>query len=376
MCIRERVDSALDTYLARRGVCRDFAHLVITFLRAYNVPARLVSVYAPGLSPMDFHAVVEAAYDGQWWVLDATGLAPRQPMVRIATGADTSDTAFLTVTRGLVALHDIQVTATIAGDLPVDGRAHRVLGDVAHALQERRLEDQRVARHHLPLEAGVVDAGGAVSGGGAASAGEAAAGGAPTASDAGMDGAAGQPEGVGGAAGEAVAAEPGAAGEGGGAAPTAPVRMPEARTAPGPAAAARGGAVAGGAGGAARAARELPSADQNTADARGAVTEPVAETAARAREELAAELGERPAPSPEIVELVQRIRDAIRNNRPEDEDQLLATDPTQEAQSAGETVSGTVDGQVSEASGEYDACLLYTSPSPRDRTRYRMPSSA
>ena len=114
------VDSALDTYLARRGVCRDFAHLVITFLRAYNVPARLVSVYAPGLSPMDFHAVVEAAYDGQWWVLDATGLAPRQPMVRIATGADTSDTAFLTVTRGLVALHDIQVTATIDGDLPVD----------------------------------------------------------------------------------------------------------------------------------------------------------------------------------------------------------------------------------------------------------------
>ena len=25
---------------------------------------------------------------------------------------------------------------------------------------------------------------------------------------------------------------------------------------------------------------------------------------------------------------------------------------------------------------EYDACLLYTSPSPRDRTRSRMPSSA
>ena len=25
---------------------------------------------------------------------------------------------------------------------------------------------------------------------------------------------------------------------------------------------------------------------------------------------------------------------------------------------------------------EIEACLLYTSPSPRDRTRYRMPSSA
>ena len=27
-------------------------------------------------------------------------------------------------------------------------------------------------------------------------------------------------------------------------------------------------------------------------------------------------------------------------------------------------------------SGRFNICLLYTSPSPRDRTRYRMPSSA
>ena len=53
--------SATQTLLARQGVCRDFAHLVTAMLRARNVPARLVSVYAPGLSPMDFHAVVEAA---------------------------------------------------------------------------------------------------------------------------------------------------------------------------------------------------------------------------------------------------------------------------------------------------------------------------
>ena len=41
-------------------------------LRARNVPARLAAVYAPGLSPMDFHAVVEAAIDGQWYAVDAT----------------------------------------------------------------------------------------------------------------------------------------------------------------------------------------------------------------------------------------------------------------------------------------------------------------
>ena len=36
---------------------------------------------------------------------------------------------------------------------------------------------------------------------------------------------------------------------------------------------------------------------------------------------------------------------------------------------------GTV-GMVSQAHGKNDYCLLYTSPSPRDRTRSRMPSSA
>ena len=46
-----------------RGVCRDFAHLTAALLRALDVPARLVSVYAPQLVPMDFHAVVEALVD-------------------------------------------------------------------------------------------------------------------------------------------------------------------------------------------------------------------------------------------------------------------------------------------------------------------------
>ena len=35
------------------------------------------------------------------------------------------------------------------------------------------------------------------------------------------------------------------------------------------------------------------------------------------------------------------------------------------------------DGKMKEISDHiYEGCLLYTSPSPRDRTRYRMPSSA
>jgi transglutaminase-like putative cysteine protease len=113
-------DGATQTMLLRQGVCRDFAHLVIAMLRARNVPARLVSVYAPGLSPMDFHAVVEAAIDGQWYAVDATTLAPRETLVRISTGRDASDTAFLTVQSGRADLVSMHVTATAVPDLPLD----------------------------------------------------------------------------------------------------------------------------------------------------------------------------------------------------------------------------------------------------------------
>jgi transglutaminase-like putative cysteine protease len=89
-------------------------------LRARNVPARLVAVYAPGLQPMDFHAVVEAAIDGEWRAVDATTLAPRQSLVRIATGRDASDTAFLTVQSGRADLRSMGVNATATPDLPED----------------------------------------------------------------------------------------------------------------------------------------------------------------------------------------------------------------------------------------------------------------
>jgi len=112
-------DGAVRTLLARQGVCRDYAHLVIAFLRAHDVPARLVSVYAPGLSPMDFHAVAEAYLDGAWQVVDATGLAPRQTLMRIATGRDAADTAFLSSAGAAVLLHVLTVTA-VADVLPRD----------------------------------------------------------------------------------------------------------------------------------------------------------------------------------------------------------------------------------------------------------------
>ena len=118
-------DGALDTFLARQGVCRDYAHLLIAVLRALDVPARLVSVFAPGLSPMDFHAVVEALVDDQWFVLDATGLAPRRSMLRIATGRDAADTAFLTNTLADLDFRSLSVLA-IVDELPADDPAEPV----------------------------------------------------------------------------------------------------------------------------------------------------------------------------------------------------------------------------------------------------------
>jgi len=113
-------DGAVATLLARQGVCRDYAHLCAALLRANDLPARLVSVYAPGLDPMDFHAVTEVCIDRVWYVVDATCLAPRSSMVRIATGADATDTAFMTTRRGGLDLVYLAVTAITTNQLPFD----------------------------------------------------------------------------------------------------------------------------------------------------------------------------------------------------------------------------------------------------------------
>lgn len=112
-------DGATRTLLARKGVCRDYAHLCVALLRGIGIPARLAAVYAPGLSPMDFHAVAEAWVEGAWHAVDATTLAPRSTLVRIATGRDAADTAFLNVMSGRAELVEVTVSA-VADTLPDD----------------------------------------------------------------------------------------------------------------------------------------------------------------------------------------------------------------------------------------------------------------
>jgi transglutaminase-like putative cysteine protease len=88
--------NAIDTFHAGKGVCRDYAHLLITFARAGEIPARFASVYAPGVKPPDFHAVAEVFLGGEWHLVDATGMASEAEMAKIGIGRDSGDVAFLT----------------------------------------------------------------------------------------------------------------------------------------------------------------------------------------------------------------------------------------------------------------------------------------
>jgi transglutaminase-like putative cysteine protease len=93
--------SALETYQCASGVCRDFAHLMISLCRALNIPARLATGIDygadPSLGPTDFHCYVEAYLGDRWYLFDPTGISPRMGLIRIGTGRDASDVAFATI---------------------------------------------------------------------------------------------------------------------------------------------------------------------------------------------------------------------------------------------------------------------------------------
>lgn len=112
-------DGAVRTLLARQGVYRDFAHLSVALLRSLNVPARIAAVYAPGLSPMEFHAVAEALVDGAGgW---STPLSWRLGRACCAwQPAETLQiTAFLTALGAATTLTRLEVTAVV-DDFQID----------------------------------------------------------------------------------------------------------------------------------------------------------------------------------------------------------------------------------------------------------------
>ncbi|WP_349426920.1 transglutaminase-like domain-containing protein [Microbacterium sp. LWS13-1.2] len=138
--LSQGTDSAVTTLMTGQGVCRDYAHVVIALLRAMDMPARYAACYAPGLRPMDFHAVAEAYLDGAWYVIDATRLANRRSLVRIATGRDAADCAFLSYHGGYVGLTHLRVDAWVLPDTATLDGFH-ALPDVLPAASDPAADD-------------------------------------------------------------------------------------------------------------------------------------------------------------------------------------------------------------------------------------------
>jgi len=94
--------TAFDVFTERQGVCRDFQHLAITFLRALNIPARYATGYLgdigvpAGPTPMDFSAWLEVYLGGAWSTLDARHNQPRIGRLLMARGRDAVDVALTT----------------------------------------------------------------------------------------------------------------------------------------------------------------------------------------------------------------------------------------------------------------------------------------
>ncbi len=100
--------SALDTMIDRAGGGREIAHLTISFLRALNIPSRLVTgiSFTEGQSqPMPiFHACVEAFLSGGWVLLDPITTGDTKNFIRIGRGRDAADTAYATIFGAVISM--------------------------------------------------------------------------------------------------------------------------------------------------------------------------------------------------------------------------------------------------------------------------------
>ncbi len=98
--------TAVDVFETRAGVCRDYAHLAVTFCRALNIPARYAFGYLPdigvpvGSEPMDFCAWMEVYLGGRWWTFDPRNNQARIGRILIARGRDALDVAMVSTYGG------------------------------------------------------------------------------------------------------------------------------------------------------------------------------------------------------------------------------------------------------------------------------------
>ena len=94
--------TAVEAFVERRGVCRDFAHLAVTLCRCMNIPARYCTGYLgdiavePEPEPMDFSAWFEVYLGGRWYAFDARHNVPRIGRIVMARGRDAANVALST----------------------------------------------------------------------------------------------------------------------------------------------------------------------------------------------------------------------------------------------------------------------------------------
>jgi transglutaminase-like putative cysteine protease len=117
--------TTLEIYERRGGMCRDFAHLGVTFCRGLGIPARYVFGYMPDIGipgpfpTMDFHAWFEVYLGNRWWTFDARFNTPRIGRIAIGHGRDAADVAMIT-TFGAASLRRMVVWSDEIGE---DGAA-------------------------------------------------------------------------------------------------------------------------------------------------------------------------------------------------------------------------------------------------------------
>ena len=79
--------TAEEAFLKGRGVCQDYAHILLALLRKERIPARYVVGLMTGEG--ESHAWVEVYQDGAWYGIDPTnGLLVNEDYVRISSGRD------------------------------------------------------------------------------------------------------------------------------------------------------------------------------------------------------------------------------------------------------------------------------------------------
>ena len=94
--------SATQAFNEGTGVCRDYAHLAITFCRCMNIPARYCTGYLsdvgtpPPHAAGDFAAWFEAWIGGRWHLFDPRNNVPMIGRILMARGRDASDVAIAT----------------------------------------------------------------------------------------------------------------------------------------------------------------------------------------------------------------------------------------------------------------------------------------